>query len=73
MCPDPNPRPDSKTFTDRTLLSRRNLLAGLAVTPAVGAVAASVGGSGESGREEAKPNTYRLTDHVRTYYEAARF
>jgi hypothetical protein len=54
-------------------LSRRGLLTVLAVTPAVGTVAALSSPSNMSSGEEAKPNTYSLTDHVRTYYEAARY
>ena len=73
MCPDQNTRPESKTETDRTLLSRRGLLTVLTVTPAVGTFAALSSPSNMSSGEEAKPNTYSLTDHVRTYYEAARY
>ena len=61
---------------DRSVKSRREFLKGAGVTGAVAGVA-SVAMSGKPAQaklaDDAKSAGYRETEHVKTYYELARF
>ena len=52
-------------------VSRRGLLRAIALALGTGAVPATA--EAETGPEPAERSTYRETDHIRRFYEAARF
>lgn len=64
-----------KTRKDEQRLARRELLkfAGLGSVAGAAAIAAGAGQSESASAAEEKSSGYRETEHVRTYYELAKF
>lgn len=64
-----------KTRKDEQRVARRELLkfAGLGSVAGAAAIAAGAGQSEAASAAEEKSSGYRETEHVRTYYELAKF
>lgn len=64
-----------KTRTEKQRVARRDLLkiAGLGGVAGAAAIASASGGAEAASAKDAKGSGYRETEHVRTYYELAKF